>query len=66
MIRSLDGSRQILQATKVASSDIRWRHIVTSGQYSVSDSCQVDLDILSADVDEYNLESESPGLKHHK
>jgi len=66
MIRAFDGSRQILQTTQVSSPDIHWRHIVTSGQHSVSDSFQVDLDILRADINEYNFESKSSRLKLHE
>lgn len=65
VISTLDGSRQMFEAAFVAPKDVCLRDIVTSCEYPIPDSCQIDLDVLGANVNQYNLEPTLSRLKHH-
>jgi hypothetical protein len=48
--------RKVLDASPVAPADIALRDIMTTRENSISDSSQVELDILSPDVDQHDFE----------
>jgi hypothetical protein len=57
--------RKVLEASPVAPADIALRDIMTTRENSISDSSQVELDILSPDVDQHDFEPTNPRINHH-
>ncbi len=65
MVCTLDGGWEILKTSFVAAPDIPFRNIVAAGENAISDSSQVNLDVLRADVDQHDLETTNSRIKHH-
>jgi hypothetical protein len=59
------GGHQVLKATQVAPPHIPFRHIVAARQNAVSDSYEIDLDVVRANVDQHNLVASPPRVDHH-
>ena len=65
MVGALYGCRKIPEASPVAPADIALRDIMATRENSISDSSQVDLNILRPDVDEQDLETTDSRINHH-
>lgn len=65
MVSAFYGNRQIFEAPFVSPPDILFWYVVTAGEDSISDSCQIDLNILRSDVDDHDLEASASSVKHH-
>src|SRR5580698_885284 len=50
MVRALYRNGQVFEAANVTSTDIFFRNIVTPCDYSISDSGQINLDVLGSDT----------------
>jgi hypothetical protein len=56
VISAFYGDQQRFEAAFVAPSDIFLRDIVTSRENPIPDSCQLDIDILGANLNQYDLD----------
>jgi hypothetical protein len=65
VVGALHRCRKILEASPVAPSDVALRDIMASRKNSVSDSSQVDLNIICPDVDQHDLETTNARIGHH-
>ena len=65
MVGALYCYRKTLEASLVTSTDIALRDIMAARENSVSDSSQVDLNIICPDVDQHDLEATNSRINHH-
>ena len=65
MVGALYGCRKILEASLVTPADIALRDIMATGENSISDSSQVDLNIFCPDVDQHDFEATNSRVNHH-
>jgi len=65
MVGALYGYRKTLEASLVTPADIALRDIMTTREDSISDSSQVDFNILGPDVDQHDLEATNSRVNHH-
>jgi len=65
VVCALDGGWEILKTSFVAAPNILFRNIVSASENAISDSSQVDLDILRANVDQHDFETANSRVNHH-
>lgn len=65
MVGALHRYRKTLEASLVTPADVALRDIMATRENSISDSCQVDLNILCPDVDQHDLETTNSRIHHH-
>ncbi len=65
MVSALYRYQTTLGASLVTPADIALRDIMATRENSISDSSQVDLNILCPDVDQHDLETTISRINHH-
>ena len=65
VIRAPYANGQVMKAAKVTSTDIRFRHVMTSRKNSIPNSREINLDSFRSYIDQDNVKPCLPRLEHH-
>ena len=65
MVSALYPYQKTLEASLVTPADIALRDIMATRENSISDSSQVDFNILRPDVDQHDLKATNSRINHH-
>jgi len=65
VVSALYRYQEALEASLITPADIGLRDVVAARENSISDSSQVDLNILCPDIDQHDFETTNSRINHH-
>jgi hypothetical protein len=60
VVGTIGRSRKVFETAVIAAANVCFRDVMTAAENSLCYAGKVDFDVISSDIDEYNLEASGP------